>query len=51
MPKFSETPLQTNEDVDNWLRFFEVHAPFTNFSVFVNRDPVIVTLKILYLRL
>ena len=40
MPKFSETPLTTNEDVENWLKFYEVDAPFLNLSVFVSRDPV-----------
>jgi hypothetical protein len=40
MPKFSETPLESNEDVENWLQFYEMDAPFMNLSVFVSRDPV-----------
>ena len=40
MPKFSETPLESNEDVENWLKFYEMEAPFMNLSVFVSRDPV-----------
>ncbi len=40
MPKFSETPLNTDEDVENWLKFYEMDAPFMNLSVFVSRDPV-----------
>jgi len=40
MPQFSDVPLPSDEAVDNWLKFFEVDGPFTNFSVFVNRDPV-----------
>ena len=41
MPKFSEAPLTSDEDVENWLRFYEMDAPFMNLSVFVSRDPVI----------
>ncbi len=40
MPKFSETPLNSNADVENWLNFYEMDAPFMNLSVFVSRDPV-----------
>lgn len=39
MPKFSETPLNSNADVENWLNFYEMDAPFMNLSVFVSRDP------------
>ncbi|CAG0910897.1 unnamed protein product, partial [Cyprideis torosa] len=39
MPNFSETPLNTNEDVNNWLNFYDVPAPLVCLSVFVNRDP------------
>jgi hypothetical protein len=40
MPKFSERPLESNEDVEKWLKFYEMDAPFMNLSVFISRDPV-----------
>ncbi|XP_078588340.1 ester hydrolase C11orf54 homolog [Branchiostoma floridae x Branchiostoma japonicum] len=39
MPGFSKTPLQSEEDVNNWLNFFEMSGPLINLSVFVSRDP------------
>ena len=39
MPGFSCTPLTSDEDVDNWLHFFEMSGPLTHTSVFVSRDP------------
>lgn len=39
MPSFSETPLQTDEDVENWLRFFEMDSPLVCLSVFHSTDP------------
>jgi hypothetical protein len=36
MPDFSACPLITNEDVDNWLKFYTVPAPFTVLSVFLS---------------
>ncbi|XP_073716722.1 ester hydrolase C11orf54 homolog isoform X1 [Misgurnus anguillicaudatus] len=38
-PEFSSCPLKTNEDVDKWLRYFEVSAPFICQSVMVSKDP------------
>uniref|UniRef100_H2YBD9 DUF1907 domain-containing protein n=1 Tax=Ciona savignyi TaxID=51511 RepID=H2YBD9_CIOSA len=38
MPDFSETPLTSEEDVNNWLRFYEVNAPFTCLSTFITED-------------
>ena len=40
MPEFSKTPLNTDSDVENWLNFYKMNAPFTCFSVFVSKDPV-----------
>lgn len=40
MPReFSSCPLNTNEEVNNWLRHFEVSAPLICQSVLVSRDP------------
>eukprot|EP00731_Ephydatia_muelleri_P036693 Em0306g1a len=39
MPEFSCTPLNSDEDVNNWLRFYDVAAPLTCLSVFVSHDP------------
>jgi hypothetical protein len=40
MPKFSDTPLQTDEHVAKWLKFYEMSAPLTCLSVLVSHDPV-----------
>ena len=40
MPEYSTKPLQSDADVENWLNFYKMEAPFTCFSVFVSRDPV-----------
>ena len=39
MPEFSSKPLESDADVENWLRFYKMDAPFTCFSVFVSKDP------------
>ncbi|CAJ1064360.1 ester hydrolase C11orf54 homolog [Xyrichtys novacula] len=40
MPReFSVCPLNTNDEVNNWLKYFEVSAPFICQSVLVSRDP------------
>ncbi|KAM4620908.1 ester hydrolase C11orf54 homolog [Polymixia lowei] len=40
MPReFSACPLNTNDDVNNWLKHFEVSAPLICQSVLVSRDP------------
>ncbi|XP_038618035.1 ester hydrolase C11orf54 homolog [Tachyglossus aculeatus] len=38
-PEFSSCPLNSDEDVNNWLKFFEVKAPLICQPVFVSRDP------------
>ncbi|XP_029468543.1 ester hydrolase C11orf54 homolog isoform X3 [Rhinatrema bivittatum] len=38
-PEFSTCPLNTDEDVNLWLKFFEMRAPLICQSVFVSRDP------------
>ena len=37
MPDFSPCPLITDEEVDNWLKYFNVPAPFTVLSVLISR--------------
>ncbi|KAM3601746.1 uncharacterized protein V6R79_018215 [Siganus canaliculatus] len=40
MPReFSACPLNTNDEVNNWLQHFEVSAPLICQSVLVSRDP------------
>ncbi|XP_074160634.1 ester hydrolase C11orf54 homolog [Sminthopsis crassicaudata] len=38
-PEFSSCPLTSDEDVNNWLHFFEIKAPLVCQPVFVSRDP------------
>ncbi|XP_042718570.1 ester hydrolase C11orf54 homolog [Lagopus leucura] len=37
--EFSTCPLNTDEDLNNWLNFFEMKAPLICQPVFVSRDP------------
>ncbi|KAM5180180.1 ester hydrolase C11orf54 homolog isoform 1-T3 [Mantella aurantiaca] len=40
MPReFSACPLNTDEDVDRWLNYYEMRAPLICQSVFVSHDP------------
>jgi len=39
MPDFSKTPITTNAQVDEWLNFYEMHAPLVCLSTFVAHDP------------
>jgi len=39
MRDFSATPLNSDEDVDNWLKFFSLDPPFLCQSVVVSTDP------------
>ncbi|XP_076066605.1 ester hydrolase C11orf54 homolog [Oratosquilla oratoria] len=39
MPDFSTTPLNSDDEVANWLRFFEMPAPMVFLSTFVSHDP------------
>ena len=40
MQDFSITPLESEEDVNNWLHFFEMEPPMLFQSVLVSSDPV-----------
>jgi len=39
MPDFSKVPLNTDEEMDNWLEFYNVPAPLVCLSEFVSTDP------------
>ena len=39
MPGFSKTPLCSDEDVNNWLKFFEASAPLICLTAFHSVDP------------
>ena len=39
MPDFSKKPLNSREEVDSWLRYFDMDAPLTCLSVFHSHDP------------
>jgi hypothetical protein len=39
MPDFSKTPLKTREEVNEWLRYFDMSAPLVCLSVFHSHDP------------
>lgn len=39
MPELSSCPLTTDAEVEGWLKFFEINAPFTCLSVLVSNDP------------
>ena len=38
MPDFSETPLNSDEDVANWLKFYETQAPVSHLSFSTSGD-------------
>ncbi|XP_024587066.1 ester hydrolase C11orf54 homolog [Neophocaena asiaeorientalis asiaeorientalis] len=37
--EFSSCPLNSDEDVNKWLRFYEMKAPLVCLPVFISRDP------------
>jgi hypothetical protein len=39
MPDFSSTPLRTGDEVEKWLKFYDVEAPLVCLSVFHSCDP------------
>ncbi|XP_054718191.1 ester hydrolase C11orf54-like [Uloborus diversus] len=39
MPDYSEKPLNSDDDVNNWLKFFDLPAPLSCLSTFVSCDP------------
>lgn len=40
MPDFSVTPIHTEEDLVNWLNFFNMSAPLIAVGTLVSADPV-----------
>ena len=45
MPEYSNTPLKSDSDVENWLKFYEMDAPYTCMSFLVSKDPVVYYFK------
>ena len=39
MPDFSSCPLNSDADVENWLKFYHFKAPFVNMATFISKDP------------
>ncbi|KAJ8312158.1 hypothetical protein KUTeg_009531, partial [Tegillarca granosa] len=39
MPDFSATPLKSQSEVDNWLKFYEMDAPLVCVGELVSHDP------------
>nr|CAD7571519.1 unnamed protein product [Timema californicum] len=39
MPEFSKVPLNSDEDVENWLRFYDMSAPLIAVGTLVSHDP------------
>lgn len=39
MPDFSTEPLKTDDDVNNWLRFYNMQAPLICLSTYISYDP------------
>lgn len=39
MPDFSEVALNSNEDVNNWLKYYSMRSPLICLSVFHSYDP------------
>jgi hypothetical protein len=39
MPDFSSEPLKKREDVDEWLKFYEMDSPLICLTVFHSYDP------------
>lgn len=40
MPDFSDTPLTTEEELNNWLRFYEMETPLIAVGTFVSAETV-----------
>ena len=44
-PDFSKTPLVTESDIFNWLKFYEMDAPLIHVGEIVSADPEVTTLE------
>lgn len=40
MQDFSKIPINTEEELNNWLRFYNMSAPLVALGTFVSSDPV-----------
>lgn len=40
MPDFSKTPINDDDGVNKWLKFFEMSAPLSAVGTLVSKDPV-----------
>ena len=40
MPDFCATPIQSDDDLNKWLHFYEVSAPMVCCTSFISTDPV-----------
>lgn len=48
MPDFSKTPINSDEDLNKWLKFFEMSAPLVAVGTFATCDPVSLLYRINY---
>ncbi|XP_059481340.1 ester hydrolase C11orf54-like [Neocloeon triangulifer] len=39
MPDFSTVPLETDDELNNWLRFYEMSAPLVALGTLISTDP------------
>ncbi|XP_050534413.1 ester hydrolase C11orf54 homolog isoform X3 [Daktulosphaira vitifoliae] len=39
MPEFSKTPINSEDDLNKWLKFFEIPTPLVGLGYFVSHDP------------
>lgn len=40
MPDYSECPINSDEDVVNWLKFYKMSSPFVGLTFLISKDPV-----------
>lgn len=40
MPDFSDTPLNTEAQLNNWLRFYDMETPLVAVGTFVSAETV-----------
>lgn len=40
MPEFSEKPIESDEGVNEWLKFFNMSSPLIAVGTLVTADPV-----------
>lgn len=40
MRDFSKTPIDTDEKLENWLKYYNMTAPLSTVGTFVSKDPV-----------